>query len=46
MADPDSGDNIVLLRADAFAEILQEERTRKAIAVVAARNAAARTEEP
>jgi hypothetical protein len=42
------GRKIVLLRADAFEEvleILQEERTRKAMAMVGGRNAAQRTME-
>jgi hypothetical protein len=42
------GRKIVLLRADAFEEvleILQEERTRKAMAIVASRNAANRAKE-
>ena len=49
VAAPEIGNNVVLLRADTFEEIraiLQEEHTRKAIALVAARNAAARAEEP
>jgi len=48
VAAPEIGKKLVLMRADAFdeiREILQEERTRKAIAAVAARNAAARAEE-
>ncbi len=44
------GRKVVLLRADAYEEIreiLQEERTRKALSTVAGRNAAARmSEEP
>jgi len=48
VAAPEIGNNVVLVLADAFQEIrevLQEERTRRAIARVAARNAAARAEE-
>jgi hypothetical protein len=48
VAVPEIGKRLVLMRADAFDEvweILQEERTRKGIAAVAARNAAARAEE-
>ena len=49
VAAPEIGKNVVLLRVDAFEEIreiLQEVRTRRAIAAVAARNAAARAEDP
>jgi hypothetical protein len=49
LAAPEIGNNVVLLRADAIEgirEIWQEERTRRAIASVAACNAAARSEEP
>jgi hypothetical protein len=48
VAAPEIGNNVVLIRADAIEgirEIWEEERTRRAIASVAARNAAARAEE-
>jgi hypothetical protein len=49
LAAPELGINVMVLRADAYEEIreiLAEEHTRSVVAKVAARNAAARAEEP